>query len=225
VHLVKSILDLYNEADLWEEILDLTRRARQKGWWQAYGITDNGFIGLETEACLVRDFEATYVPGLLQTEDYARAVFRAEGVFKTDEAIMQHVAARMIRQKRLVDNDGLELQAVVDEAVLRRPVGGLDAMRAQLRQMADRAALPNVRLHVLSTAVGAHVGMGGMFIILSFPNRAIPDTLYIEHVTGSVQSEIQDEIYRCSLKFDRLCADALDQDASIEFIRGVAAEL
>ena len=101
VHLVKSMLDLYNEADLWEDILDLTRRARQKGWWQAYGVTDHGYTALETEACLVRDFTVAYVPGLLQTEDYARAIFRTEGVFTSKQTIEQQVAARMIRQQRL----------------------------------------------------------------------------------------------------------------------------
>ena len=109
--------------------------------------------------------------------------------------------------------------------MLRRPVGGPEIMRAQLHQLAERAELPNVRLHVLSASVGVHVGMGGMFIVLSFPNRAIADTLYIEHAAGSVHTETESDVRACSLKFDRLRAHALDQDASIEMIRGVAAEL
>jgi hypothetical protein len=191
VHGVRAMLDLYGlTCDQWEPIVDLAREARQKGWWRAYGIPDRGYVELETAASSVRDFQLAHVPGLLQTADYARALFRVSQLRRTEDQIERLIAARMVRQQRLTDDDPLELCAIVDEAVLRRPVGSTEIMRAQLRHMVECAELPHVTLQTLPISAGAHLGMDGAFIILSFSDAAEPDAVYIEHPSGALH--IQD---------------------------------
>lgn len=123
VHLVRSMMDLYDHYD--ETLLDLAREARKRGWWQAYGIRAQGYIGMETEAAVVRDSQVMNIPGLLQTEAYMRAMFRTGLVCRSAKQMENDVAARLIRQDRLTDADGpLDLVAIVDEAALHRMVGG-----------------------------------------------------------------------------------------------------
>ncbi|GDY31302.1 helix-turn-helix domain-containing protein [Gandjariella thermophila] len=224
VHLVRSMLDLYNGSDCWNELLDLARQARRKGWWQEYGISDYGYVALETDAAVVRDFQLTLVPGLLQTSAYARAVFEAEGDVPSRD-IGRHVDVRMLRQGRLHADEPLVLEAVVHEHALRSLVGGAVAMREQLLNISELAALPNVTLHVLPAAAGAHVSMQGAFTVLSFPRDVLPDRLYIAHSTGALHIEKVDQVRAARLKFDRLRGCALDPDASIRFVRQVAGEL
>ena len=124
---------------------------------------------LEAEASLVRDYTLGYVPGLLQTADYARELFRSSLLRRTEAELERDVTVRMIRQERLVSEDNpLELVAIVDESVLHRPVGGPEVMRAQLARMVEAAGLDTVTFQVLPTGVGAHPGMYGAFTVLSF---------------------------------------------------------
>lgn len=133
VHGVRSMLYLYDVGgDRWAEIIDQTRHARQKGWWYPYGIRDQGYLGLETDAAAVLEYQLAYVSGLLQTEDYMRALFRNSRRCPTDAEIQRDVRVRLLRQRRLTEQPALELVAVVDESALRRPVGEVDVMRSQL---------------------------------------------------------------------------------------------
>src|SRR5207302_561096 len=153
----------------WTEILELTREASVKGWWRAYGLDDKGYLPLESEASAVRDYTVTYVPGLLQTAEYARARFEASLQRRSAEILERDVRVRMIRQERLTSpTDPIQLTAVIDEPVLHRPVGGHSVMNAQLRHLVAAAALDSVELRVLPSGIGAHPAMGGAFTVLSF---------------------------------------------------------
>ncbi|MGH3855629.1 MAG: helix-turn-helix domain-containing protein [Pseudonocardiaceae bacterium] len=142
VHGVRSMLDLYDIGGTeWTEIIDLTREAKHKGWWHAYGLSNAGYVALETDAAVVYDYQLGYVPGLLQTADYIRAVFRGTPPPRTEAEIDRLVQVRLIRQRRLTEDPPLELVAIVDETVLRRPVGGVEVMRGQLGHLVGQAAL------------------------------------------------------------------------------------
>jgi transcriptional regulator with XRE-family HTH domain len=227
VHGVRSMLDHYGVGGAtWTELIELTREARRLGWWRAYGLDDKGYLPLEAEATLVRDFTLTYVPGLLQTEDYARTLFVASMVRRTNEVLRRDIAVRMIRQKRLTSaEDPLELVAIVEEAVLHRPVGGPSVMRAQLERLIAAAALDTVTFQVLPTAVGAHAGVEGAFTLLSFDGLGEPDMAYVEHPMGAVHLEKDEDVARARLVFDHLRSAALGPAESVALVEGVAAQL
>jgi transcriptional regulator with XRE-family HTH domain len=227
VHMVRSMLDLFDVGgDRWTEILDLTREASAKGWWRAYGLDDRGYVPLEAEASTVRDYTVTYVPGLLQTADYARALFRAALRRRSAETLEREVTVRMIRQERLTSSDHpLELLAVIEEAVLQRPVGGREVMRSQLRHLVEVAALDTVSLQVLPTGIGAHPAIDGAFTVLSFEGLGEPDTGYVEHPMGSVHIEKEGDVMRARVVFDHLREVARSPAESVEVIERAAAQM
>jgi hypothetical protein len=223
VHLVKSMLDLYRADDRWDELLTLARATRQKDWWQQYKLGTRGnYVGLETEATRVRDFTTLHVPGLLQTPDYARALFVAGLVWEAGEALENAVAVRTIRQERLSDPDRpLQLEAIVDEAVLHRPVGGPSVHRAQLEHLLEAIALPTVTLQVLPFGAGAHPAMASPFTVLSFGDLGAPDIAYVEHTLGALTLDKESDVGRATLYFDRLRAEALGLADSAVLVRGL----
>ena len=227
VHSVRSMLDLYDVGGAkWSELVDLTREARRRGWWRAYGLDDKGYLPLEAEASLVEDFTVMYVPGLLQTADYARTLFVASATRRTSETLDRDVTVRMIRQKRLSSTDDpLELVAIVDEAVLHRPVGGPTVMRAQLARLIEAAALDPVTFQVLPAGVGAHPGMDGAFTVLSFDGLGEPDMAYVEHPMGGVHIEKEEDVARARLVFDHLRSAALSPADSVALVERVLAQL
>jgi transcriptional regulator with XRE-family HTH domain len=222
-HGVRSMLDLYGVGgDQWGELIELTRLAWQRGWWRAYGLDDKGYVPLETEASLVRDFTVCYVPGLLQTADYARALFLASLTRRTEEQLENAIAVRMIRQRRLTSaDDPLELVAIIDESVLLRPVGGRPVMATQLERLIEAAALDTVTLQVLPIGVGAHPAMTAVFTLLSFGELNEPDMAYVEHPMGAVHLSKERDVARATLVFDRLRSDALSPVDSVVLIRRV----
>lgn len=224
IHGLKSLLDIYGvTADRWEEYFELSRAARQPGWWRSYGLDNKGYVPLEADASLVRDFTLCYVPGLLQTADYARALFLGSGDRRSTEKLKNAITVRMIRQKRLTSEaDPLELIAIMDESVLYRPVGGPEVMAAQLAHLVEAAALDTVTLQVLPMSAGAHPSMASGLIVLSFGDLGEPDVWFVEHTMGSTQSEKADGVARATLKFDRLRSDALSPDDSVALIRKAA---
>ena len=227
VHVVRSMLDLYDAAERWDELLALARATRQRGWWQAFGLGERThLVGLETEAALVRDFTTTYVPGLLQTRAYARAMLVAGEVWATGKSLEAAVAVRAIRQERLTDPDGpLHLEAIVDEAALRRPVGGRDVHRAQLEHLLRAAELPTVTLQVLPFAAGEYPTMASPFTLLGFGALGEPDIAYVEHSLGALIMDKGPDVRRASLYFDRLRAEALGLAASAALVRRALDEL
>ncbi|MGH3367101.1 MAG: helix-turn-helix domain-containing protein [Nocardioidaceae bacterium] len=226
VHGVRSMLDLYDVGgDRWTEIIDLTREARTKGWWHAYGIRDQGYLGLETDAAVVHNYQLAHVPGLLQTEDYMRALFRNSRRCPTDAEIGQDVRVRLLRQRRLTEDPPLELVAIVDESALRRMVGGAHVMRAQLRHLVSRAALPSVCLQVLPGYLGGHSGLAGSFTVLGFAEPDEPEVAYIEHTAGALHVQKDAEVQACKLVFDRLRSEALSPQDSVVLVERLVAEL
>jgi transcriptional regulator with XRE-family HTH domain len=226
VHGVRTMMDVYGVGGpQWDELLDLTRNTAKKGWWRAFGLDDKGYVPLEAEATLVREATASYVPGLLQTEAYARAVF-AVAIHPRTEAELDNLAAvRRVRKERLTfAEDPLELVAVIDEVVLRRPVGGPAVMRAQLAHLVEAAALDRVTLQVLPMVLGAHPGLPAPFTLLTFGGIDFGDMVYVEHPVGAVHISKEDEVAVARLRFDRLRSLALDPDESVALIRRVTAE-
>jgi transcriptional regulator with XRE-family HTH domain len=224
VHWVKSMLDVYDVGGTRRnELLDLAREAQQPGWWRAYGLGNNSYIAFETEASRVQVFTLGYVPGLLQTADYARALMRAVPVRRTEEELDNEVAARIYRQQRLSSADNpLEVTALIDESVLHRPVGGRDVLCEQLRQLVEFARLDAVTLHVLPFAAGAHAALASEFNILHFGDLGEPDMPYVEHTLGALSLDKDGDVARARLTFERVLSDALDPADSLALIRRMA---
>ncbi|CRK58349.1 Putative DNA-binding protein [Alloactinosynnema sp. L-07] len=222
VHIGRSMMDVY---DCWDDdLLDQIRKAAPTGWWTKYGIRDRGYIDMETEATTVDTFQVVYVPGLLQTEDYMRAVFRSSRAGWSPDQIENQVAARLVRQRRLTDADfPLRLSVILDEAVLRRQVGGVCAMRAQLGYLVESATLGTVTLRVLPHTAGAHPGMDGAFSLLSFPEEDT-EIAYVAYSTGAVHIERATEVREARLLFDQLRSMALSPLESVGFIEQVASD-
>ncbi|WP_128377074.1 helix-turn-helix domain-containing protein [Streptomyces cavernae] len=193
-------------------------------WWHAYrGLlptTYRDFISLESQACGIRTLETCVVPGLLQTSDYARAVTRASVTGLPDGKVDALVEVRLARQDVLRSNQ-LRLDAVLDEAVLRRAVGGPGVMPAQLKQLLAAAQLPQVRLQVLPFAGGEHIGVTGPFVILSFPNTTDLDVVVLDHMTSSLYLEGKEDLQAYNKAFTSLQIQALSPEDSLDFIAGL----
>lgn len=216
----RDMLELYGvSGNARAELVQLAREARTRGWWHAYSEVFTGtFVGLEADASSLRAFQALLVPGLLQTEDYARAVIRALRPDADEGDIEKRVSARMERQRPLTDPAPPEYWAVIDEAVVHRSVGGPKVMAAQLRRLLELAALPHVTIQVVPFGTGAHPGMEGPFLILSFPEPADPDVVYVDATMGGAYLELPADVRRYSLMFDHLRAAALKPDDSVDLI-------
>lgn len=221
----RQLLELYGvEAEQLEALVQLSKDARKKGWWHSYNEVFTGaFVGLEAETSSLRAFQALLIPGLLQTEDYMRAVIRAARPDATAAQVDKRVKARLARQQLLTDVDPPRYWAVIDEAVLHRRVGGDAVMRAQLNWLIARAGLPHVTIQVLPFSAGAHAGMEGPFLILGFPEQADPDVVYVDNTTTGIYLEEPAEILRYTLMFDHLRAAALGPDDTLTRITEVAA--
>jgi transcriptional regulator with XRE-family HTH domain len=229
---VKFLLSTYGLTDrdeIWDPLLGLARESRQKGWWHQHGdaIRDwfEVYVGLEAEAATMSSYHTEFMHGLLQTKDYARAVHRASLPTATDDEIEQLVNVRMERQDVLTSSDGLHLWFILNEAVLRRVVGGHAIMREQLARLAQASLLPNITLQVMPFSGGAHASMDGSFSILGFPDPADPNIVYIEYQTGALYLEKREEVDRYKLIFDHLRAQALPVDASRALIRRSSDEM
>lgn len=223
VHLVRSMMDVYDQR--MDDVLDLVRQARVKGWWKQYGISDKDFVALETGASRVSNYELAFVPGLLQTADYARAVFTSGATKRTEEWIANHLTVRLTRQERLTDEEHpLQLDAVVHEFALRYPVGEPAVMRAQLEHLTLINELPTVDLRVLPASVIANEATRGGFTILDFPSTTQPSIGYAMHGLGEARLDKSEHVEPARLRFSQLRSLALDPDESATLIDRVAAE-
>jgi hypothetical protein len=227
---VRDMLDLYGvPAAQRENLVQLARDSRQKGWWHAYSDTIQpqfaAYIGLESAASEIRIYEVSLIPALLQTEDYARVVIGAGMVSGKPEDITRSVQLRMARQPALTRDDPPKLWAVLDEAALRRRVGGSGLMRLQLEHLLDLARLPNVAIQVIPFGGGAHPAMGRPYVVLVFPERIDPDVVYLEDLTRAMYLEDVDEVDRYNMFFNHLRATALSFDESAALIISVLKEM
>jgi hypothetical protein len=208
-------------------LLGLSRDAGRRDWLSPYDLPAQytTYIGFEAEAAVVLNFECSHVPGLLQTEDYAREAIRRGMPDGRREDIESRVQARIGRQDLLHSDNPLKLWAIADEAVLRRLVGGWPVMKAQLDHIAEAADLPNITFQVIPFSAGAHPGMSGEFVILRFTEPAGADVVYIESMAGDLFLDEPSEIDRYSTMFEHLRALALPPDASVALVRAVAGEM
>jgi transcriptional regulator with XRE-family HTH domain len=223
---LRSLLDVYEvQGEPRETLMTLAREARQRGWWQVYGDVlpseYSSYIGLETEALSMRTYQQQLIPGLVQTEDYARAVIRATRPDDDDAAIDRRVAVRLDRQSALADDHPMNLWAVIDESAIRRVVGGPEVMRAQLDRLAEVAERPGIQLQVLPFATGAHAAMAASFVILGF-QAPDPDVVYIDTGTSALFVEESPDVDAYRLMFDHLRASALAPGESLRLFRATA---
>jgi transcriptional regulator with XRE-family HTH domain len=220
---LRTLLDLYGTDDARQaDLLVLLREARQRGWLHAYEPElpeqYTTYIGFECEARSVWNYESLFVPGLLQTEDYARAVIRAGLPTATADYVDRRVDARIARQEVLHNDDPLELWVILDEAALRRQVGGQEVMRAQLKHILEASELFNVTFQVILFSVGAHAGMPGSFVFMQFGDESVPDVIYLDSMAGGLFLETEADLHRYRLAFEHLRAVAASPDVSRSLI-------
>jgi transcriptional regulator with XRE-family HTH domain len=224
VHLVRSMMDVYDQR--MDDVLEMIRQARAPGWWKQFGISDRDFIALETGARRISTYQVALLPGLLQTEDYARAVFNSGREVRREDWIANQLAVRITRQERLTDEEHpLELDAVVHEFALRNPVGGSVVMRAQLHHLALINELPTVTLRVLPASRFTYEATYGEFNILDFPSAGQPSIGHAQHALGDERRDKSEHVEPARLRFGYLRSLALGPDESVALIEQVADEL
>jgi transcriptional regulator with XRE-family HTH domain len=214
---IRDLCDLYGVIDEEERgrLTELALQGKQQGWWQAYDLNYGTYIGLEAEAASIHDFQSTLIPGLLQTEAYARAVLERGNVNPAPEWVQKYVDARITRQEILAQGHRLRFHSIVDEAALRRECGGREVMREQLERLAEAAELPRVTVQVLPFAIGAHPAAEDCFSILGFAG-SLPDIVYVEGTSA---------IERFREAFAFLQDLALDSAESYALIKQIAGSM
>jgi transcriptional regulator with XRE-family HTH domain len=227
---IKSLLVAYGITDVREidAFLGLARDASRPGWWHSYGdALPDWFevaVGLEESASLIRAYEPQVVPGLLQTEGYARAITAASFPSEQEEESERRVALRLARQDLLKRPAPPEYWVVLEEAVLRRPIGGPDVTRGQVKHLIECAARPNITVQVLPFAAGWHPAMYGMFNIFRFPDDAMPDVVYSEGLTSATYLNKPEETTQYTEALDRMAAQAATPDQSVSILRQILKE-
>ncbi|BCB79755.1 helix-turn-helix transcriptional regulator [Phytohabitans flavus] len=221
------LLEAYAVAeDARARIRALAGQSRQRAWWEAYGdVLPNAYetyIGFEAEAIGIYNYEAQIVPGLLQTAEYASAVIQADGIYEDDEVHGQRVAVRMARQAVLTRDPPPKLSVILDEAVLRRQIGGPDVMRRQLTSLAEANERKMITVQILPFSAGAHRALAGSFVILEFSGNSDHPLVYCEGMTGGVFRSRQDELRSYWMSYESLRSVALSPKLSVELINKVA---
>jgi transcriptional regulator with XRE-family HTH domain len=228
---VTDLLTLYGVTDEAERgtLLALAREANQQGWWHSHSdVLPNWFqpyIGLEESASQIRTYELQFIPGLLQTEDYARAVVGQGSRSAARDVIDGRVDVRMNRQKILTRPQPLRLWVVLDEAALRRPIGGRQIMRAQIAHLLELVSAPFLTLQVMPFAFGGHTAEGGAFSILRFPDPDMTDIVYVEQLFGAAYLDRRDDVDRYTMAMDRLCLDSSTPDRTADVLRKIDSVL
>ncbi|MER5254743.1 MULTISPECIES: helix-turn-helix transcriptional regulator [unclassified Streptomyces] len=225
--LLKSYGVADDEADAF---VTLAEEANKPGWWQRFHDILPGwfsmYVSLEGAASLIRSYEPHFVPGLLQTEEYARGVMRSGAIGQTrPEDIERYVALRMERQSLLTREDAPRLWVVMDETALRRPVGGPDVMREQIDKLLEAVELPHVTLQVAPFAAGPHPGTYGPFVLFRFAMAELPDMVYSEYLTGAVYLDARTEVATHLEVMDRMAAQAATAHRTKEILRDLRKEL
>jgi transcriptional regulator with XRE-family HTH domain len=211
-HELLAILDLYGfPTSEWDQYVELWRRAKERGWWRKYGITDCRYLRMEDAASHAYEFQIGYLPELLQTEHYARTTFADETL--SNKTINGQVTARMTRQHRLTSRPQLHLHAIVHEPVLRQ---GVD--REQLTHLIKQAQLPNVTFQVLPQAHGLHAGLRGSLSLLSFAGTHEPDIAFSAGALGCTDTQDNEETTAARRMLNRLAELALNPDETLELL-------
>jgi transcriptional regulator with XRE-family HTH domain len=210
---VRDLCDVYNvdDARMRNSLMEMARESRQRGWWHEFGdIPYSVYIGLEAEASTIRAYESSFVPGLLQTREYAEAVVMGTQPDTEADAIRRRVEVRLKRQDRIYGEDRItSFWSVIDEAVLAREVGGKPVMADQMAQLLEVGEQPNVTIQVIPFVHGAHPGMTGTFSLMEFPESADSTVVYFEGVTSDLYLEKEVDVRRYTGLYDHLRAAAL----------------
>jgi transcriptional regulator with XRE-family HTH domain len=220
-----DLLGFYGITDQQEiaALLELAREANSPGWWFRYGDVVppwfRAYMDLEAAATLIRAYEGQLVPGLLQTADYARATIAGMLLPQAPEEVERRVTLKLARQQILEDPDGPRLWAVVDEAALRRPVGGTQVMRGQLERLIDATRLANVVLQVLRLSVAVHPAMTGAFSILRFADQELPDVVYVEQLTNALYLDKLDDVNQYLQVMDNISTRAAPPDQTVDILQ------
>jgi transcriptional regulator with XRE-family HTH domain len=228
---VGDLLTLYGVTDstVRDSLLSLAREAGNPGWWHDYGdLLPHWFepyISLEAAASVIRNYEVQFVPGLLQTEGYAREVIRLGYPAITDQELNRRVELRMGRQRLLSRPSPPRLWAALDEAVLRRPIGGPGVMRGQVAHLIEMAENPAVTVQIVPFSVGGHSAAGGPFAILRFAEPELSDVVYLEQLTSALYLEKPAEVDRYLEVMERLCVQAETAADSVKLFQQIRDDL
>jgi hypothetical protein len=220
-----DLLALYGISDQQEvaALLELAREANAPGWWFRYGDVVppwfRTYVDLESAATLIRAYEGQLVPGLLQTADYARATIAGMLLPQAPDEVERRVTLKLARQQILEKPDGPRLWAVVEEAALRRSVGGTRVMRGQLERLIDATGMANVVLQVLPLSVAVHPAMTGAFSILRFADQELPDVVYLEQLTNALYLDRLDDVNQYLQVMDSISMRAAPPDRTVDLLR------
>jgi transcriptional regulator with XRE-family HTH domain len=228
---IEDLLTMYGVEDPGEReiMLALTKEANAPSWWHTYSdeveTWFQNYLDLEQAAELIRTYEVQFVPGLLQTDAYARAVILLGHANAEAGEIDQRVDLRMARKQLLDRPEAPRLWAVVDEAVLRRPIGGYEVLREQIRYLIEVGDSPNVRLQVMPFDSGGHAAAGGAFSILRFPHQQLPDVVYIEHLTSGLYLDKREDVDAYAAAIGRLFIDSEPPGRTPELLKSILEDL
>jgi transcriptional regulator with XRE-family HTH domain len=210
---VNALCDLYGADDEQRRrLLELASEGKQRAWWQPLGLPYSRYVGLESDAVSISDFGLGFIPGLLQTADYARAIVRVVSPDMAPEVVEQRVQGRMARQQLLDRENPPRFEAVVDESVLHRAVGSGAVMRVQLQRLLELSERPNFTLRVIPYEAGALPAGNNKFIILRFASAEVKDVVFIEGLTRELYLDDPDEVETYNTTFRTLVQLAASTD-------------
>ncbi|MEU6785288.1 helix-turn-helix transcriptional regulator [Nonomuraea angiospora] len=227
---VADLLTLYGVVDKQARsaVLDLVATANEPGWWHRFNDVlptwFQAYVGLEEAAARIRTYEVQFVPGLLQTKEYARAVVTAGSAGIGAEEISRRVDLRLERQRMFDRPDGPVFWAVIDEAALRRPIGGVEVMRAQIEHLIDLMRQAKITIQIMPFSFGGHSAEGGAFSVLRFPDTDLPDVVYVEQLASALYLDKREDVDRYTEVMERLCAVSTTPDETVELLRTIADE-
>jgi len=228
---VTDLLEYYGVTDLAEreKLVQLTREANATPWYQKFQdvVPDwfHVFVGLEEAAQLIRVYEVQFVPGLLQTEEYARAIILQGAPGVDPDEVERRVALRMGRQELLTRENPPRYWVIMDEAALRRPMGGRDVHFKQIERLIDLVGEPNITLQVMPFRYGGHAADGGAFTIMRFPETDLPDVVYMEYLTGAHYIDKPEEVERYAAVMERLSVAGTSPDRTREILTGMLKDI
>jgi len=227
---VTDLLELYSvDAAERDKLVQLTKEANAVPWYQKFAdvVPDwfHVYVGLEEAAQLIRVYEVQFVPGLLQTEGYARATIMQGSPGLDPEEVERRVQLRLGRQKLLTRDNPPRFWVIVDEAALRRPMGGRDVHIAQIERLMDAVSEPNITLQVMPFRYGGHAAEGGTFTIMRFPETDLPDIVYMEYLTGAHYIDKAEEVERYAAVMERLSVAGTSPDRTREILAGMLKEI
>lgn len=227
---VRALADIYGVTGVEREaLITLAREARQRGWWQSYGSAlpprFDTYLGLESEATAISSYAPEFIPGLLQSEAYARAQLLAAPTPQPESEVEKRMTVRSMRQKRLFGPTPPHCRMVLNEVALHRRIGGTSTLRDQLAHLLELSELPTIQIQVLPFTSGAHPGTHGAFMLLEFPQAEDPDIAYVEYLTGRAFLEDADEVAHYVIVLNHLRGMALNDHDSLNFIKDLAREV